>query len=210
MIPDLDAWQMMLSHPQPSLLLRNYFTGKTLASLPQYLCNIDSIPAGPVQWHTNSTVLNHTCHCADMVAGDPVAVWMAVVHDFGKLTTPPELLPHHYGHEERGQMLAKDFGETIGMPSFYIDAGVIAAKFHMKAGCYHELRFATKRDLLMEIESSGFSASFWKLVDADKKNPISATALADLRRIISIVHNSETFEQWRQKQIAALQVQAST
>lgn len=208
-ILDSASWQKTLEQAQPSLFLRNTFAENNFAALPQYLRNIDSIPAGPIKWHSGS-VLNHLCRCADAVAGDPVAVWMAIVHDFGKITTPAKLLPHHYGHEERGQVLAKDFGEKIGMPYLYINAGILAAKLHMRAGRYNELRFSAKRDLLMEVEESAFTSPFWKLVDADKKSSVSLVALADLASIISIVHNAETHEQWRQKQIVVLKSKSST
>lgn len=209
MIFNLDSWQKMLEHEQPSLFLRSYFSADNFATLPKYLHNIANIPAGPIKWHSGS-VLDHLCRCADAVAGDSITVWMAIVHDFGKLTTPTNLLPHHYGHEERGQGLAKDFAEKIGMHALYRNAGVLAAKLHMRAGRYNELKSSKKRDLLIEVEEAGFTSSFWKLVDADKKSSISLIALDDLASIMSIVHNSETLEQWRMKQIEALKCTIQT
>lgn len=64
------------------------------------------IPAGPRQWHANS-VLGHSLRLMDELAGDAMAVWMALCHDIGKISTDPALLPHHYGHEARGVPLAR-------------------------------------------------------------------------------------------------------
>lgn len=56
--------------------------------LPSFLALAGSIPAGPFPYHAGS-VLAHTARCMDAVGGDALAVWMALVHDAGKLTTPP-------------------------------------------------------------------------------------------------------------------------
>ncbi|MDE5833873.1 MAG: tRNA nucleotidyltransferase, partial [Desulfovibrio sp.] len=55
------------------------------------------IPAGPKAYHSGS-VLIHLARCMNETAGDHMAVWMALCHDSGKLTTPASMLPHHYNH----------------------------------------------------------------------------------------------------------------
>ena len=49
----------------------------------------------------------------DLVAGmtDDLAVRFAgLVHDIGKGATPPEMLPHHYGHEKIGGEILIEVG----------------------------------------------------------------------------------------------------
>ena len=38
----------------------------------------------------------------DRCAGHPLAVWMGLCHDLGKVRTEEAILPHHYGHELKG------------------------------------------------------------------------------------------------------------
>ena len=52
----------------------------------------------------------------DAVAGDGLAVWMALAHDAGKLTPPRVLWPHHYGREERGEVLARQWTARLHLP----------------------------------------------------------------------------------------------
>lgn len=153
--------------------------------LPCFLTLADRIPAGPIPYHTGS-VLAHTARCMDAVAGDTLAVWMALVHDAGKLTTPATLWPHHYGHESRGKRLVPVWTQHLGLSDDYTRAGILSARLHMKAGRYHRLRPGKKFDLLHEVAASGFFVPFWKVVDADTKSSISESAKRDWQRICTI------------------------
>lgn len=171
--------------------------------LPCFLGEADTIPAGPRPYHTGS-VLAHTARCMDAVAGDPLAVWMALAHDAGKLTTPEALWPHHYGHESRGKRLALVWARQLGLPEEYGQAGVLAARLHMKGGRYALLRPGKKFDLLREVAASGFFPSFWKVVDADTKSSVSEVASRDWRRIRELPPQGENEEKRRQQAIALL------
>lgn len=194
-------------------LLRSAAPGTALASaierqepwLPCFLTLADSIPAGPVPYHTGS-VLAHTARCMDAVAGEPLAVWMALVHDAGKLTTPRALWPHHYGHESRGPQLVPVWARHLGLPDDYTRAGVLSARLHMKAGRYRRLRPGKKFDLLRETAASGYFSPFWKVVDADTRSPISEMAKRDWQQIGTITYKDDARkEKERQRCIALLQ-----
>lgn len=172
--------------------------------LPCFLSLADSIPAGPVPYHTGS-VLSHTARCMNEVANDPLAVWMAFVHDAGKLTTPRHLWPHHYGHELRGESLIPVWAKYLGLPGKFTRAGILSTRLHMKGGRYHQLRAGKKFDLLHDVAASGFFASFWRVVDADTKSAISDMAMRDWQRICTIPYNSiDRDEKARQKGISLL------
>ncbi len=149
--------------------------------LPCFLDQAAVISAGPPPWH-NGSVLDHLARCMNEVAGDPLAVWMALAHDAGKLTTPQAMLPHHYGHELRGEILAPMWASWLGLDAFYAEAGRLAARWHMRAGRYGILRPGKKLQLLQTFPPDGAGASFWKVVDADTKSRISRLALADWRK----------------------------
>lgn len=197
-------------------MLRTDAPGATLAEavrrreawLPCFLADADAIPAGPRPFHSGS-VLAHTARCMDAVAGDALAVWMALVHDAGKLTTPAALWPHHYGHELRGRRLAAVWARQLGLPDDYARAGALAALLHMKAGRYARLRPGKKYDLLSTVDASGFAEPFWKVVDADTKSDISAAARRDRQRLRSLPCQGMTPEKARQTGITLLSGQSA-
>ena len=174
-----------LAAPAPGRFFRVLAQGQSLAPWFAELEKADSIPAGPRQWHSNS-VLGHSLRIMDTVAGDSLAVWMALCHDLGKILTDSALLPHHYGHEKGGVALSLELARRLRLSSRFAKAGVLAASEHMKGGMYTPLRPGTRRDLLWRVHTAGFDQSFWRLVDADSGSPISSTALAHLAVLLDV------------------------
>ncbi len=174
-----------LAAPAPGRFFRVLAQGQSLAPWFSELEKADCIPAGPRQWHSNS-VLGHSLRIMDTVAGDFLAVWMALCHDLGKILTDPALLPHHYGHEKNGVALSLELARRLRLSSRFAKAGVLAASEHMKGGMYTTLRPGTRRDLLWRVHTAGFDQSFWRLVDADSGSPISSTALAHLAVLLDV------------------------
>ena len=116
-------------------------------------------------------------------------------HDLGKLLTPEEELPHHYGHEQRGLALVRLLAKRLHLPVRREKAGLLACELHMKAGLYDRLRPGTRRDVLWTVATRGLMKEFWSVVDADSKQDISSKALEDtaLLRTIGLPH------QWQNK-----------
>ncbi len=164
-------------------MLRDAFSEGRLPCLPS-LAAMPAVPAGPAASHSGS-VLEHAGRVMDAVAGDSLAVWMAFVHDAGKLETPPEILPHHYGHEARGAVLAQAWCKALDLPGAMVACGCMAAREHMKAGRYRLIRPGTRYDLILAVARHGQAAmaAFWKLADADSKSDVSRQALADWARV---------------------------
>ena len=165
--------------PRPSRFLSALTSAKCLFPWFAECVGMDVIPAGPPQFHPAST-LEHTCRVMDALAGDPPAVWMGLVHDLGKTSTPPEMLPHHYEHEQRGKDMAYALAERLALPRRLQKAGVLAAELHMQGGRYPELRIGTKRDLLMRVHAARLDLPFWDMVSADVQQDRRADALRDL------------------------------
>ena len=152
---------------------------------------MDAIPAGPPQFHAGST-LEHTCRVMDALAGDQLTVWMGLVHDLGKTSTPPEILPHHYGHEQRGKHMAHALAERLALPRRFQKAGELAAELHMQGGIYPKLRIGAKRDLLMRVHAAHLDLPFWDMVSADAKQNRRTDALRDLE-VLRLVRLPDTF-----------------
>lgn len=72
----------------------------------------------------------------------------ALLHDLGKGATPPELWPHHYGHERRGARLVEKMAERLRMPAQFRDLAVMSARWHTHAHKVFGLRPSTLLKLL--------------------------------------------------------------
>lgn len=77
----------------------------------------------------------------------------ALLHDLGKGVTPPELWPHHYGHERRGARLVERIAERLRMPTHYRDLAVMTARWHTHAHKVFELRPSTLLKLLEGLDA---------------------------------------------------------
>lgn len=152
------------------------------------------IPAGPLPWHSGS-VLAHLAAIMNAVQGDPLAVWMALCHDLGKLLSPVEELPHHYGHEKRGIQLAQQLGRRLRLPRAYQLAGTLAAEEHMKAGLLLSMRPGSQRDVLWRVFRAGFHAPFWRMIDADSGQPLSSEAT----RRVELLQTIHLPSEWRDR-----------
>ncbi|MDE7063978.1 MAG: polynucleotide adenylyltransferase [Desulfovibrionaceae bacterium] len=175
-----------LESPSPSRFLLVLAEGNLLSPWLMELDGADAIPAGPARWHSDTTLLAHICRVMDAVAGDPLAVWMALCHDLGKVLTPTEMLPHHYGHEARGVEPARQLALRLALPARYARAGEVASREHMKGGIYATLRTGTRRDLLHRVHSSGLDEPFWKLADADSGRQPGAQAREELACMLGV------------------------
>ena len=144
-----------------------------------------SVPAGPLPYH-DSDMLTHTCRVMDDLAGNPVAVWMGMAHDLGKTLTPPERWPRHYGHDLEGVPLAEAAALRLRMPNEYKTAGMKAARWHMTAARYGQLRPGTRVDMLMDLHLSGTVAPLFRLVLADHGEDHLERARKELAAILPV------------------------
>ncbi|SIN78679.1 hypothetical protein [Halodesulfovibrio marinisediminis] len=154
------------------------------------LSRMSSIPAGPIQYHSNDC-LAHTVNTVNRCRGNVTACYMAVCHDLGKQETKKDLLPRHIGHEKRGEELAIRLGKRLKLSSHLIKAGAIAARLHMKAGQYPSLRIGTKVDLLYSLHTQRVVKPFFKMIEADSGCNYLPQAQADLKVILSVSLPSE-------------------
>lgn len=144
------------------------------------------IPAGPFKFHGTNSVLQHTMDIMEKLKGDPLLVWMGFCHDIGKNFTDKNILPSHHDHDNKGDIHAKNLGHRLKMPKKYINAGSTAAKLHMKAGKYQELRPSTKVRLLLELNKKNILKEIFQLVKADKNLNFYETAKRDLGLILKV------------------------
>jgi tRNA nucleotidyltransferase (CCA-adding enzyme) len=170
---------------RPGDFLRVLDSGGCLAPWLEELAGAGAIPAGPPKFH-DASVLEHTARLMDALAGDSLCVWMALCHDLGKTTTPSDVLPRHIGHEERGESLALALGNRLRLPHRNIQAGADAARWHMLAGRYAELRPATRVDLLFRLKSRAVLRELFRLAAVDTGVDHLPEAQADLDAALGV------------------------
>ena len=174
-----------LHAPQPGRFLDVLHVCGALRYWFEELAGAADIPAGPIAYHRHH-VLAHTVEVMNRTAGDPLAAWMALCHDLGKVLTDSEQWPHHYGHEVLGEASARALGERLLMPQQYQQAGILAARQHMKAGMYDILRVGTRCDLLMKMHKAHVHASFWRLAEADSGRSLRSRVDTDLACVLAV------------------------
>ncbi|MGE4538037.1 MAG: HD domain-containing protein [Desulfovibrio sp.] len=159
-------------------------TGCLLPWMPE-LEAARNVPAGPPEHHDGS-VFAHLCDLVDILAGKPIAGWMAVCHDLGKTLTPESQWPSHHGHDDAGADVAEELGKRLKLPNRVREAGVAAARLHMKAAHYRELRAGTRVDMLTWLHKHELVEPLFEVVVADCGADVWPLAKRDLRDMLSV------------------------
>lgn len=121
----------------------------------------------PEKYHPEGDSYNHTMMVVDNSTKltDKLEVrYSCLVHDLGKGTTPKEILPHHYGHEERGEELVVQMGRRLKVPKKWTDCGKIAAKEHMKGGKFYEMTPKKQVQMIEKVAKSKLGLEGLKIV----------------------------------------------
>src|SRR5690606_37727933 len=111
----------------------------------------------PERWHpeidTGVHVLMAMRMAAKLSGCDPTVAFAALAHDLGKATTPPEMLPRHYGHGERSVELLEALCERLPVPRAYRDLALHVARHHGTVHRADELKPATVMKLLDDVDA---------------------------------------------------------
>lgn len=174
-----------ISSNKPGNYLRLLNLSHTLQPWLEEISRAESIPAGPPIYH-DTNVLEHTCRTMDALAGDPIAVWMGLCHDLGKTITPEEHHPTHHNHDRLGVSLAETLTRRLRMSNTFATVGAKAARWHMVAARYDELRPGTRVDLLMDLHHANTVEALFKLVTVDQDKDFLGGALRDLKTILNV------------------------
>jgi tRNA nucleotidyltransferase (CCA-adding enzyme) len=152
------VWQELargLMERAPSRMLRVLRACGALARLLPEVERLFGVPQ-PAEYHGGLEVGDHVLAVLDFAAagGQPLAVrWACLLHDLGKGTTAPEVLPHHYGHEARSAELAEAVCARLKVPVECRDLALLMAREH---GILHragELRAGTLVALLERCDA---------------------------------------------------------
>lgn len=124
-----------LSSPRPSVFFRVLRQAGLLeAVFPEIHALIDKTQ--PAFFHPEGDAFEHTMYIVDAVAAeneDVVTRFAALAHDLGKGTTPSEMLPHHYGHEDRGIEVLDAWGKRLPFSTRWWETARFVIAEHMRA-----------------------------------------------------------------------------
>ena len=123
----------------------------------------------PEAFHPEGDAFEHTMLVVDTVAAETdslLARFCGLVHDLGKGETPAEMLPHHYGHEVRGQDVLRKWNQRMTLPKKWLQGGMLIIEQHMRAP---RLTKAGKiAELLLKVEASPLAVTdFQAVIRAD-------------------------------------------
>ena len=105
----------------------------------------------PAKYHPEIDTGVHVMLVLDQAARlspDLAVRFAALLHDLGKGATPKDILPHHYGHEERSVQLAEALCTRLHVPREYRELALLAARYHGLVHRVEDLRPETVLRLL--------------------------------------------------------------
>ena len=88
-----------------------------------------------VKYHPEGNTYEHTMLVltqARFLTDDPVVMFAALTHDFGKTLTDPADYPAHHGHENTGVPLVEKFSNDLKVPVNFKRTAMVVCKNHMK------------------------------------------------------------------------------
>lgn len=97
----------------------------------------------PEKWHPEIDTGVHTMMVlqqACLLSSDPEVRFAALTHDLGKGTTTKDILPSHYGHEDRSYDLLIPLCEKYRIPKRFSELAKITAKYHTHVHKAFELK----------------------------------------------------------------------
>ncbi len=110
----------------------------------------------PAKWHPEIDTGVHVMMVLDQAARlskEPTVRYAALTHDLGKGTTPKDVLPHHYGHEERSVKLVEALCDRLKTPKEFKELAVIVARQHGLVHKAEEIRSDTLLRLLESVDA---------------------------------------------------------
>lgn len=152
------VWQELargLMSKRPSRMLEVLLScGALERILPEVAC-LFGVPQSE-QYHPEKDTGVHVLMVLDVAAKRNLPLagrWAALLHDLGKGTTPSDLWPHHYGHEQRSAELAETVCARLKVPSECRDLALHMARYHGTIHKAAELQASTIVTLLGQCDA---------------------------------------------------------
>ena len=165
---------------------------------------------------------------------DGVTKFAVLMHDIGKIATPPEILPRHIGHDAAAAPIINRICKRLKAPNKYCAAAQTAAAQHMRFYAVPQMRHATLRDFVADLSrqfrddenlkrliavcrcdlygralppSAENIADYENAVARCQKvyDRLSQVRAEDMPHFASLPRDASFFEHWRQYQIKLIE-----
>ncbi len=152
------VWQetvKALAEPSPEVFIKVLKDCGALKILFPEIDRLFGVPQ-PVEHHPEIDTGIHTMmvlHQSCLLSDDPVVRFAALTHDLGKGTTPKDILPHHYDHEERGYLLVKELCERYRIPNEFRQLAEITSRYHTHVHRAFEVKAKTLLKVLNNTDA---------------------------------------------------------
>ena len=130
-----DELETALKTDKPSIFFRSLERANLLEIIFPEIFNLRG-KIQPTVFHPEGDAYEHTLKILDDVAkinSKPMVRFAALMHDIGKGTTPPEMLPHHYKHEQRGMQVLCEMNRRMTLPTEWKKSAAFVIREHMRA-----------------------------------------------------------------------------
>lgn len=144
-----------LCEGQPDRFIRTLRACGALVVLFPEIDRLFGVPQ-PEKHHPEIDTGEHICLALNQAAnyGANSSIRFAVlVHDLGKGTTSPTLLPSHVGHEERGTSLVSNFCDRFKVPKSHRGIALTVTKYHLQVHRVHTLKPGKLLRLLLNLDA---------------------------------------------------------
>ena len=144
-----------LAEPHPDRFIATLRECNALVVLLPEIDRLFGVPQ-PAKYHpeidTGEHILLALRQAAARNAGAEVR-FAVLVHDLGKGTSDPALLPGHAGHEERGVALVEDVCERFKIPKAHRLMAVAVTRYHLMVHRAQDLRPQKLLKLLINLDA---------------------------------------------------------
>lgn len=195
--------QRALMGDEPQLF---FYLLRTAHALDRILPELDALfgVPQPVRYHPEIDSGVHTLLVLGQTAAANASLaarYSAICHDFGKATTPAEMLPGHHGHEERGVAPTQAASTRLQVPRRLHETARLVARWHTHLHRVDKLKPGTVLKLLEAMDA---------LRRPERLEDLIAVCRADLRGRIGFEHQTyPQADKIRQAREAALSVDAA-
>jgi tRNA nucleotidyltransferase (CCA-adding enzyme) len=108
----------------------------------------------PAKHHPEIDTWVHVLMAVDqarMLTDDPAVRFAVLLHDLGKGTTMPDVLPQHIDHEERGVPMVHDVCDRLIVPDAWRELAALVCEHHTRCHRSTEMSPPGKRRLLRRV-----------------------------------------------------------
>ena len=152
------VWQetvKALAEPSPEVFIEVLRECGALKILFPEIDRLFGVPQ-PVEHHPEIDTGVHTMMVLQqscLLTNDPVIRFAALTHDLGKGTTPKDILPHHYDHEERGFHLVRELCDRYRIPNQFRQLAEITSRYHTHVHRAFEVKAKTLLKVLNNTDA---------------------------------------------------------